>query len=73
MKISVKVVKGGESTARPAAEREEWLKMGMPHVDAPTGGRCMSIRSWDQGRTWSRPQTLIDTPAGGRSCAASSP
>ncbi|MCC7261832.1 MAG: exo-alpha-sialidase [Candidatus Latescibacteria bacterium] len=124
MKVSVKVVKGGESAARPAecrsvlvgpdhnqpepfpgyagfvgwespvqlrdgswlvgfnagywhaslptplrqppGEREEWMCLGMPQVDAPTGGRCMLIRSWDQGRTWSRPQTLIDTPADDR-------
>lgn len=30
---------------QPAGEREEWLRLGMPLVDAPTGGRCMLIRS----------------------------
>jgi hypothetical protein len=38
-------------------------------VDAPRGGRAMLIRSTDQGRTWSRPQTIIDTPWDDRSPA----
>jgi photosystem II stability/assembly factor-like uncharacterized protein len=36
--------------------------MGMPaDVVAPTGGRAMITRSTDQGKTWSKPTTLIDT------------
>lgn len=31
-------------------------------VEAPTGGRAMIIRSTDEGITWSRPETLVDTP-----------
>ena len=46
----------------------QWGKLGMPtQFDAPTGGRAMSIRSTDGGRTWSRPTTLIDTPWDDRS------
>lgn len=42
---------------------EAWKKLGMPtDVDAPTGGRAMIIRSEDEGVTWSKPETLIDTP-----------
>ena len=37
--------------------------MGLPaDIVAPTGGRAMIIRSTDQGKTWSKPVTLIDTP-----------
>jgi hypothetical protein len=40
-----------------------WKKLGMPtEIDAPRGGRAMLIRSVDNGRTWSKPQTIIDTP-----------
>lgn len=46
---------------------EQFIKMGMPaDVDAPTGGRAMLTRSTDEGRTWSKPETLIDTPADDR-------
>jgi photosystem II stability/assembly factor-like uncharacterized protein len=42
---------------------EEYHKMGLPaDVDAPTGGRAMTVRSTDHGKTWTRPATLIDTP-----------
>jgi sialidase-1 len=45
----------------------EYRKMGMPpDINAPTGGRAMFIRSTDEGKTWSKPQTLIDTPADDR-------
>jgi photosystem II stability/assembly factor-like uncharacterized protein len=37
-------------------------EMGMPDVEAPTGGRAMITRSNDEGRTWSKPETIIDTP-----------
>lgn len=41
--------------------------MGLPvDIVAPTGGRAMMIRSIDQGKTWSKPETLIDTPADDR-------
>lgn len=42
---------------------EEYRKMGMPtDIVAPTGGRAMITRSTDEGKTWSKPETLIDTP-----------
>ncbi len=42
-------------------------QMGMPtDVTAPTGGRAMFTRSTDEGKTWSKPETLIDTPADDR-------
>ena len=45
----------------------EYRKIGMPaDVVAPTGGRAMIMRSTDRGRTWSKPATLIDTPADDR-------
>lgn len=48
----------------------EWRKLGMPtDIDAPRGGRAMLIRSTDDGRTWSKPQTIIDTPWDDRSPA----
>jgi len=51
----------------PAKTLEAYLKMGLPAgVVAPTGGRAMIIRSRDQGKTWSKPVTLIDTPADDR-------
>jgi photosystem II stability/assembly factor-like uncharacterized protein len=41
--------------------------MGMPtDIDAPTGGRAMITRSTDGGKTWSKPQTIVDTPADDR-------
>ena len=41
----------------------EYLKMGLPSgVVAPTGGRAMIMRSTDEGKTWGKPTTLIDTP-----------
>lgn len=48
----------------------EWKKMGMPtDIDAPRGGRAMLVRSTDGGRTWSKPETIIDTPGDDRSPA----
>lgn len=42
---------------------EEYRKLGMPaDIVAPTGGRAMITRSFDEGKTWSKPETLIDTP-----------
>ena len=47
-----------------------WRKLGMPtNIDAPRGGRAMLIRSTDNGRTWSKPRTIIDTPWDDRSPA----
>ncbi|MDP6555423.1 MAG: sialidase family protein [Pirellulaceae bacterium] len=43
--------------------RQRWLKEGWPlDFPAPTGGRTMASRSTDDGKTWSRPQTVIDHP-----------
>jgi photosystem II stability/assembly factor-like uncharacterized protein len=45
------------------AQLKQWAKLGMPtDVDAPRGGRAELIRSTDGGKTWSRPDLLIDTP-----------
>lgn len=41
----------------------EYRKIGLPaDVVAPRGGRAMIIRSSDEGKTWSKPVTLLDTP-----------
>ena len=51
----------------PAATLEEYYKLGMPKdIDAPRGGRIMIVRSTDEGKTWGKPETLIDTPADDR-------
>jgi len=51
----------------PEAKLEFYRSLGMPRdVAAPTGGRIMFVRSEDEGRTWSKPQTLADTPADDR-------
>src|SRR4051812_9715361 len=40
-----------------------YVGMGLPaDIVAPTGGRAMIVHSKDKGKTWSKPQTLIDTP-----------
>lgn len=44
-----------------------WEKLGMTtEINAPRGGRALLIRSTDDGRTWSKPGMLIDTPADDR-------
>ena len=44
-----------------------YQKMGLPaDVSAPTGGRAMITRSTDEGRTWTKPVTILDTPADDR-------
>ena len=44
-----------------------WQKVGFPKtIDAPTGGRALLCRSRDDGKTWSQPVTLIDTPGDDR-------
>ena len=51
----------------PAKTLETYHKMGLPaNIVAPTGGRAMIMRSTDEGRSWSKPVTLIDTPADDR-------
>lgn len=41
----------------------EYQKMGLPkEIVAPRGGVAMIMRSTDQGKTWSKPVTLLDTP-----------
>ncbi len=45
---------------------ESYHSMGMPKIDAPTGGRAMLVCSKDNGKTWSKPQTIIDSPADDR-------
>jgi photosystem II stability/assembly factor-like uncharacterized protein len=40
---------------------EEWKAIGMPDVRAPRGGRAHIMHSDDEGRTWSKPRTLVDT------------
>ena len=45
----------------------EYIRMGLPaDIVAPTGGRAMIVRSKDQGQSWSKPETLIDTPSDDR-------
>ena len=40
-----------------------YLKLGLPaDIVAPTGGRAMIIRSTDKGKTWSKPETILDSP-----------
>jgi photosystem II stability/assembly factor-like uncharacterized protein len=51
----------------PAKTLEEYHKLGLPtDIIAPTGGRALLIRSSDEGKTWSKPTLLIDTPADDR-------
>ncbi len=46
-----------------ANTRKRWLSRGWPlDFPAPTGGRSMMTRSSDGGRTWSKPQTIVDLP-----------
>ena len=46
---------------------EEYRKLGLPaDVVVPTGGRAMITRSRDEGKTWSKPETLFDSPADDR-------
>ena len=48
--------------AENPAAMERWKKIGMPtDIDAPRG-RAEIIRSTDGGKTWSRPNVLLDTP-----------
>lgn len=41
--------------------RKRWEEDGWPlEFSAPTGGRSMICRSTDGGKTWSKPQTILD-------------
>ncbi len=41
----------------------EYYSIGLPKdINSPTGGRAMLIRSGDQGKTWSAPATILETP-----------
>jgi hypothetical protein len=52
----------------PASRRqfEAWREMGLPDLRAPRGGRCHIMHSDDEGETWSKPKTLIDSEADDR-------
>ena len=52
----------------PASRKqfEAWQKIGLPDIRAPRGGRCHVMHSDDEGKTWSKPKTLIDTEADDR-------
>jgi sialidase-1 len=51
----------------PATTLQEYHKLGLPaDIIAPAGGRALLIRSSDEGKTWSKPTLLIDTPADDR-------
>lgn len=51
----------------PAKELEAYRKLGLPEgIAAPTGGRAIVTRSRDEGKTWSKPETLFDSPADDR-------
>ncbi|NUQ65011.1 MAG: exo-alpha-sialidase [Pirellulales bacterium] len=49
------------TTEVPLSDIQTWRKIGMPEINAPTGGRALMVRSEDSGLTWSRPQLMIDT------------
>jgi len=41
--------------------RKKYVSEGWPvDFEAPTGGRTMAVRSTDNGKTWSRPVTVMD-------------
>ena len=43
------------------AFRKSWLATGWPlDFPAPTGGRMMACRSTDNGKTWTKPFTILD-------------
>lgn len=46
---------------------EQYQKNGFPKkVEAPTGGRALICRSRDNGKSWSQPVTLVDSPGDDR-------
>ena len=48
------------------AQFEEWHKIGLPDIRAPRGGRAHIMHSDNQGLTWSKLRTLVDTDADDR-------
>jgi len=40
--------------------------ISLPRDDCPKGGRICSVRSENEGRTWSAPQVLFDSPSDDR-------
>jgi hypothetical protein len=63
------------SFATPVAIADENLRKSYekwkwdPNHEAPTGGRIMAARSFDDGKTWSKPVTVYDGPLdAGPSC-----
>lgn len=51
----------------PPKTLKAFQRGGFPvDVTAPTGGRALICRSKDNGRTWSQPKTLVDTPGDDR-------
>lgn len=57
-----------EIRSQPACRTqfEQWRKIGMPDIRAPRGGRAHIMFSDDEGCSWTKPETLIDTPADDR-------
>ena len=46
---------------------KQYQQAGFPQqVNAPTGGRALICRSRDNGKTWSQPVTLVDSPGDDR-------
>src|SRR5690348_11457400 len=39
-----------------------YTHISFPTEQLPRGGRICAIRSSDEGKSWSRPETIIDTP-----------
>lgn len=47
----------------PSETVRRWVQIGFPDdIEAPRGGRAMISRSTDEALTWSKPETLWDTP-----------
>ncbi|MAE66749.1 MAG: hypothetical protein CMJ18_20975 [Phycisphaeraceae bacterium] len=48
------------------ARFEAWHALGLPDMYAPRGGRAHIMHSDDEGLTWSKPTTLVDTDSDDR-------